>query len=387
MSYFENHHTFLPASYSFTNVLLKRVDTQLKSNRYVASSANLAAFGFLTGLGSAVYHAIALVKTPVIVLKLAARVTVFSLPFVGSKLDKKLPSLPGGFEYSTPFVHALKVATCAFSAFFTPVCGIVLLPGAAVWLNQALGLTEKPKVESPSIPQPPLPPPPPPPASLKRAATLPLKTTSKQDSSTGQSVNVTKAKPTTSSRPSIFSAAELTSRRSGLNKVSQPSSSSAQTTSSGTKPANAQPLITDPQLLLKARRSLRASLPLPQKEQAESPQQKFLTNLHKRVSVAVQTEAQPSENESTTMPQKNDDKEWDDVLPASTAKTVTSSSTAPQKREYLSRSVSFHIPRPQGAIRIDESQQIGLPPVASSSDKIAARRQKIDPPEANEEWD
>jgi len=378
MSYFENHHAFLPASYSFTNVLLKRVGTQLKSNRYVASSANLAAFGFLTGLGSAVYHAIALVKTPVIVLKLAARVTVFSLPIVGSKLDKKLPSLPEGFEYSTPFVHALKVATCAFSAFFTPICGIVLLPGAAVWLNQALGLTENLKVESPSIPQPPLPPPPPPPASLKRAASLPPQATSKQNSSSSRSVNVTKAKPTTSSGTSIFSVADLTNQRNGLKKVSQHPSSSAQTTSSDKKPANAQLLITDPKILLEARRSLRASAPLSQKKQAESPQQKLVNSLSERVS-AVQS----SESHSTTIQQDDDETEWNDTPPAPPATTVTSSSTVPQKRECLSRSVSFHVARLQGAIRPEE-----VPPlVASSSDKIVNRRSKIAPPEANEEWD
>lgn len=143
VSSFENKKAFLPTDYSLTNVLIKKVDAQLKSTHYVRSSVNLALFGFFAGLGSSIYHTVALAKTPVVGLKLVGRVTVFSLPVVGSKLDEKLPSLPKGFEYSAPLIHALKIVAYAFSAVFTPIFGLVLMPRLAVWLNQLLALAER----------------------------------------------------------------------------------------------------------------------------------------------------------------------------------------------------------------------------------------------------
>lgn len=142
---FDNKLNILPTSYSFTNGLIKRVDTQLKLKQHVSSSLNLAVFGFFAGVASSAYHTVALAKTPIIMLKFAARVTVFSLPVVGTKLDEKLPSLPQGFEYSAPFVHALKVVAYVFSAIFTPVSGLFLVPRFAVWLNQTLSLAERQK--------------------------------------------------------------------------------------------------------------------------------------------------------------------------------------------------------------------------------------------------
>lgn len=121
----------LPTSFSFTNQLF------LKQDRL--HRLNLFAWGLFAGLGSSAYHTLALIKTPIVVLKFATRITLFNLPLVGSRLEQKFPSLPKGFEYSAPFIHALKIVAYVFSAIFTPFAGLIA-PEAALKLHQKLYL-------------------------------------------------------------------------------------------------------------------------------------------------------------------------------------------------------------------------------------------------------
>lgn len=121
----------LPTSFSFTNQLF------IKQDRL--HSLNLFAWGLFAGLASSAYHTLALIKTPIVVLKLAARITLFNLPLAGSKLEQKLPTLPKGFEYSAPFIHALKIVAYVLSAIFTPFAGLIA-PEAALKLHQKLCL-------------------------------------------------------------------------------------------------------------------------------------------------------------------------------------------------------------------------------------------------------
>lgn len=139
---FETALRILPTSYSPTNALISKVDMQIKSGGYLLTRVSLVALGTAAGLSSSVYHTIALTKTPIIALKLVGRITVFSLPVIGSRLDQALPSLPKGFEYSAPFIHALKIVGYVFSAIFTPAAGWIS-PRLVVWVHEQLKLAEK----------------------------------------------------------------------------------------------------------------------------------------------------------------------------------------------------------------------------------------------------
>lgn len=135
----------LPTSFSLTNRLFSRNERVSRSSLFI--------WGFAAGVGSSAYHALALIKAPVVAMKLALRVTVFQVPVIGRNLDQKLPFLPAGFEYSAPFIHAVKIAAYIFSALFTPVFGL-FLPEAVLKLHQKLHLVTVERERRPAVKEP-----------------------------------------------------------------------------------------------------------------------------------------------------------------------------------------------------------------------------------------
>lgn len=402
LSSFKNLTAILPINYSFTSLLVKRVDVQLKAGRYVVGSVNLAVFGFFAGVGSSGYHTLALVKTPAVVLKLTTRITIFQLPFIGRKLDEKLPSLPKGFEYSAPFIHALKVVVCAFSAFFTPFCGVFLAPKAAIWLNQLLGIVEKQEPEPHQVvriveeqepasvsPSNGVPPPPPPPSTPPRSAATPVRTRAdrptspkiRQSSSTGlvspQNLQESRASLCMSPSDGLAGAGspggDLTPSSPAL--IVDPDAlrnATRNLRAVKTLPPSSQlasPLIPDAKAVQNARNSLRPISQSPKSTPPVSPQNDHVSMLQERVrstlkAVGVQ---QNDDDES------NDDRKWSDPAPPELGPRLESSAVVSRNNSHT----------PVGSLT--RSQSFRASPIQGSSSaelfaKLEARRNRFEPP-------